>query len=225
MYCWKQSEAIYAFLLTAYSAGRFFTFLKQLGFCDFPIKKSIFCQFQSCSHTLKPLKHFQNCFLGCTGVQDDCRLKFRRAYFLHHQVWLSLANQPTNQPTKELTMSGVLRRRTTSSHDKLNHSCVRNAELDLKRNRRYNKWGYAYTNGFVVLAEGLDMFRLGLLTLAGIRTRQTICTIQKELRLAGCLRVEPRGMGSLWLRAWATLVGNHFGWRPPLLGDAARAPF
>jgi hypothetical protein len=39
----------------------------------------------------------------------------------------------------------------------------------MKRNRRYNKWGYAYANGFVVLTEGLDMFRLGLLTLAGVR--------------------------------------------------------
>jgi hypothetical protein len=32
----------------------------------------------------------------------------------------------------------------------------------MKRNRRYNKWGYAYAKGFVVLAEGLDMFRLGM---------------------------------------------------------------
>jgi hypothetical protein len=47
----------------------------------------------------------------------------------------------------------------------------------MKRNRKYNKWGYAYVNGFVVLAEGLDMFRLGLLTLAGIRTRQAICPL------------------------------------------------
>jgi hypothetical protein len=71
----------------------------------------------------------------------------------------------------------------------------------MKRNRRYNKWEYAYANGFVVLAEGLDMFRLGLLTLAGIRTRQEICPLRKELWLAGCLGVEPREMGSLWLRA------------------------
>jgi hypothetical protein len=77
----------------------------------------------------------------------------------------------------------------------------------MKRNRRYNKWGYACANGFVVLAEGLDMFRLGLLTLAGIRTRQAICPLRKELWLAGCLRVEPREMGSLWLRAWATFWG------------------
>jgi hypothetical protein len=68
-------------------------------------------------------------------------------------------------------------------------------------NRRYNKWGYAYANWFVVLAEGLDMFRLVLLTLAGIRTRQAICPLQKELWLAGCLGVEPRQMESLWLRA------------------------
>jgi hypothetical protein len=59
----------------------------------------------------------------------------------------SLTDQPTNQP-KELTKGGVLRRRTTSSLARLNHSCVRNAQLDLKRNRRYNKWGYAYANGF-----------------------------------------------------------------------------
>jgi hypothetical protein len=71
----------------------------------------------------------------------------------------------------------------------------------MKRNRRYNKWGYAYANGFVVLAESLDMFRLGLLTLAGVRNRQAICPLRKELWLAGYLGVEPREMGSLWLRA------------------------
>jgi hypothetical protein len=77
----------------------------------------------------------------------------------------------------------------------------------MKRNRRYNKWGYAYANGFVVLAGGLDMFRLGLLTLAGIWTRQAICPLQNELWLPGCLGVEPREMGSLWLRARASLWG------------------
>jgi hypothetical protein len=51
------------------------------------------------------------------------------------------------------------------------------------------------------------MFRLGLLTLAGIRTRQAICPLRKELWLAGCLGVEPREMGSLWLRASASLWG------------------
>jgi hypothetical protein len=60
--------------------------------------------------------------------------------------------------------------------------------------------------GFVVLVEGLDMFRLGLFTLAGIRTRQAICPLRKELWLAGCLGVEPREMGSLWLRA--SMIGG-----------------
>jgi hypothetical protein len=78
----------------------------------------------------------------------------------------------------------------------------------MKRNSRYSKWGYVYANGFVALAEGLHMFRLGLLTLAGIRTRQAICPLRKELWLAGCLGAEPREMGSLWLRDF---VGNHFG--------------
>jgi hypothetical protein len=58
----------------------------------------------------------------------------------------------------------------------------------------------------IALAEGLDMFRLGLLTLAGIRTRQAICSLRKEIWLAGCLGVEPREMGSLWLRA--SMIGG-----------------
>jgi hypothetical protein len=87
-------------------------------------------------------------------------------------------NGALNKPTKKLTKGGVVHRSTTSFLARLNHSCVRNAKLDLKRNRRYNKWGYAYANGFVVLAEVLDMFRLGLLTLVGIRTRQAICPLR-----------------------------------------------
>jgi hypothetical protein len=71
----------------------------------------------------------------------------------------------------------------------------------MKRKSRYNKWGYAYANVFVVLAEGLDMFRPELLTLAGIRTRHAICPLRKELWLAGCLGVEHKEMESLWLRA------------------------
>jgi hypothetical protein len=79
----------------------------------------------------------------------------------------------------------------------------------MKRNRRYNKWRYAYANGFVVLAEGLDMFRLGLLTLAGKRT----CPLRKELWLVGWMS------GSLTQRDGIALAeglsdsrgGNHFG--------------
>jgi hypothetical protein len=49
---------------------------------------------------------------------------------------------------------------------------------------------------------------LRALTLAGIRTRQAIWPLRKELWLAGCLGVEPSEMGSLWLRAGATLGGG-----------------
>jgi hypothetical protein len=37
----------------------------------------------------------------------------------------------------------------------------------MKRNLKYSNWGYAYGNGFVVLAEGLDMFRLGAIATGG----------------------------------------------------------
>jgi len=95
--------------------------------------------------------------LLCKTIVDR---RFRGAYCLNHQGRVSLANQET----KKLTKGGVL----AQDSARLNHSCVRNAKLDLKRSLRYSNWGYAYANGFVVLAEGLDMFRLGLLSLAGI---------------------------------------------------------
>jgi hypothetical protein len=50
-----------------------------------------------------------------------------------------------------------------------------------------SSWGYAYANGFVVLAEGLDMFRLGDIATGGNMTRQAIYLLQKELWLDGCL--------------------------------------
>jgi hypothetical protein len=37
----------------------------------------------------------------------------------------------TNQPTKKLTKGGVLRKRQTSSLARFNHSCVRNALLEM----------------------------------------------------------------------------------------------
>jgi hypothetical protein len=61
----------------------------------------------------------------------------------------------------------------------------------MKRNRRYNKWGYAYANGFVVLAEGLDMFRLVLLTLAGIRTVRQFVLYEKNFGWLDDLELNP----------------------------------
>jgi hypothetical protein len=34
-------------------------------------------------------------------------------------------------------------------------------------NLKYSNWGYAYANGIVVLAEGLDMFRLRAIATGG----------------------------------------------------------
>jgi hypothetical protein len=46
--------------------------------------------------------------------------------------------------------------------------CILNSKLDLeKRALRTVTGGHAYVNGFVFLAEGLDMFRLGTITTSG----------------------------------------------------------
>jgi hypothetical protein len=87
---------------------------------------------------------------------------------------------PTNQPTKRLTKGGVLRK--TSSIARLNHSCVRNNGWNLKKNLKYSNWGYACADGFIVLAEGLDMFRLGATATGGKGIRRAICPSRKGPR-------------------------------------------
>jgi hypothetical protein len=46
-----------------------------------------------------------------------------------------------NQPTKKLTKGGVLRKRNTSSLARFNHSCVRNALLEMVRGASKLSWG------------------------------------------------------------------------------------
>jgi hypothetical protein len=58
----------------------------------------------------------------------------------------------------------------------------------------YN-WGCAYTNRILVLVEGLDMFRLGLLLLVGGGSHQVICPLRKELWLDVCLWLNPERLG------------------------------
>jgi hypothetical protein len=43
------------------------------------------------------------------------------------------------------------------------------------------QWGCAYINRIVVLAERLDMFRLGLLLLMGRGSHKAICHLRKKL--------------------------------------------
>jgi hypothetical protein len=50
-----------------------------------------------------------------------------------------------------------------------------------------SNWGYAYTNGFVVLAEGTEMFILWAIA-TGRRTNPSDnLSFKKELWLDGCL--------------------------------------
>jgi hypothetical protein len=55
--------------------------------------------------------------------------------------------QPTNQPTKKLTKGGVLRKRETSSLARFDHSCVRNALLEMVNGALQQNGGCAYANG------------------------------------------------------------------------------
>jgi hypothetical protein len=64
--------------------------------------------------------------------------------------------------------------------------------------------GYVAYHNVIYLYSAQQLLKI--LTLAGIRTRQAICPLRKELWLAGCLGVEPRVTGSLWLRA--SMIGG-----------------
>jgi hypothetical protein len=110
-------------------------------------------------------------------------------------------NWVVNQPTK----SWDLRKRKTSSLGRLNHSCTRNAAYkthrwNWKRNLKYSNWEYAYANGFVVLAEGFDMFTLESTANGGNMNSSGNLSLWKELWLDECLGLEPSVMGSLQLK-------------------------
>jgi hypothetical protein len=60
---------------------------------------------------------------------------------------------------------------------------------------------------YVVLAEGLNMFRLGNSVTGWKMNLSGNLSLMKRI-LAGCLGVEPRGMGSLWLKAYSTWGGG-----------------
>jgi hypothetical protein len=128
------------------------------------------------------------------------------------------------QPTKKLNKGGVLRKRRTSSLARFNHSCVRNALLEMVRVSLKLKRGCAYANGVFVAAEDLDIFRLGVVATGGRLSHQATCPLWKGFWLMAVWGLNPEVLWSLWLMASATWGGNHFSWRPPWLGKPGRAP-
>jgi hypothetical protein len=83
----------------------------------------------------------------------------------------------------------------------------------------YN-WGYADANGIDVLAEGLDLFRRGVIASDGRMTQPGNLSLTKGLWLDGCLGDEPIKVGialagglcdmdgSFWLKASMIEVGG-----------------
>jgi hypothetical protein len=69
-------------------------------------------------------------------------------------------SKPLNQPTKKLNKGGVLRKRDTSSLARLDHSCVRNALLEMVNVPSNYNTGCSYANGIFVSVEGLDFLKL-----------------------------------------------------------------
>jgi hypothetical protein len=70
--------------------------------------------------------------------------------------------------------------------------------------------GYAYTNGIVVLAEGLDMFRLGPIAFGGRMIPSGNLFFTKRTLLDGCLGAEPRRDGITSAEGPCEFRGNHF---------------
>jgi hypothetical protein len=68
--------------------------------------------------------------------------------------------------------------------------------------------GYAFANGIFALAEGLDMFRLDPIATGWRMIPSSICPLQKELWLDGCLGVEPRRVGNALAEGLSDLGGG-----------------
>jgi hypothetical protein len=105
-----------------------------------------------------------------------------------------------NQPTKKLTKGGVLHKRQTSSLARFDHSCLRNALLEMVEGASNYNGGCAYAKGNVALTSS----HKGLLLLVGdcpIRQR-VLC--KNNFCWMALWGLNPEFLGSLWLMASAT---------------------
>jgi hypothetical protein len=76
----------------------------------------------------------------------------------------------------------------------------------------YN-WDCAYSSRIVILAEGIDTFKLGPITTAGriIPSNNLFFAGGKNLWLNGCLGVEPKRVAITLPDGLCDLWGNYFG--------------
>jgi hypothetical protein len=75
---------------------------------------------------------------------------------------------------------------------------------------KYSKWGYAYVNGLVVLAESLNSFRVEAIAIGG-NVKPSDNLFFMKITLVGCVRVESKGIESLLSEGLCNFGGNHFG--------------
>jgi hypothetical protein len=106
-----------------------------------------------------------------------------------------------NQP-KSYLKGRVLCECETSSLVRLDHSCVRNAVLELVHRALQTITGGAYANGVFVVAEGLDMLKLGAIATSGRWSHQATCHSWKGTLV---------GWKS---ESWTQKSWNSFGWWP-----------
>jgi hypothetical protein len=97
-------------------------------------------------------------------------------------------------PTKMLTKCAALRKREISSLARFDHSCVRNALLEMVK-VVLKLGGCASANGIFVAAKSLDFSRQRVIDTDGRLSHQVTCPLQKGFLLDGSLGVEPRRAG------------------------------
>jgi hypothetical protein len=72
----------------------------------------------------------------------------------------------------------------------------------------------AYANGIFAVADGLDFSKLGamgLLLLVGDYSIRQLVLHEKDFGWMAFWELNPEVLGSLWLMAFVTWRGNHFG--------------
>jgi hypothetical protein len=121
-----------------------------------------------------------------------------------------------NQPTKKLTKGRVRRRRETSSLVRFNHSCVRNALLEMVNGAKL-KLGILLTLTGLCRSRRPWLVRLRILLIVGdYPNRQLILHPRILVGWFPGSRTQ-----KCWCRfGWRPLPfgGYHFGWRPPWWG-------
>jgi hypothetical protein len=139
-----------------------------------------------------------------------------------------MVSKPPPQSTKTLPKGGILRKRETSSLARFDHSCIRNALLEIVKGTLKRGGGGgegAYAKGILAVVEFLDFFKLGMIATGGRLSHQATCPLWNGFWLDGFLWVELGSVGITLADGLCDLGDKSLCLKASMTGEDGPCPF